>query len=228
MTERPALVRLRSALCLAGLLASASVFAQPTDEAAYQERHRAERARIAAERVRVEQRFAEEQAACQNRFAVTGCVESSRARQQQALAELQRQQNLLADEERRRRAGERLQKLDDKAAAHARQPAMPPPAPAPEREGRTPPSPPSGRLPGEKTAAERDIEREARYEAEMRERLQKNADNAARRAEQAQQAGDEQKRFDAKQREAAEYKARVLRRQADKPTTAQPLPTPPS
>ncbi len=213
-------------LLLAGLLGGSVALAQPADDAAYQERHRIERARIAAERTRLEQRFTQEQAACQHRFAVTDCVNASRAARQQGLAELQRQQNLLSDEERRRRAGERLQRLEHKADAHAEDRATRPVAP--ERQSKVPPRPPvNGKLPGTKEVPQRDLAREAQHEHAMERRQQEHAQDNARRAAQAASAAEEQRRFEAKQREAADYKARVLQREADKPSTAMPLPPPP-
>jgi hypothetical protein len=76
----------------------------------------AERARIAAERAVVEQRYAAAQADCQSRFLVSRCLEAARAQRREALDQLQRQVSLLDDADRRERAALRLQAIEQRDA----------------------------------------------------------------------------------------------------------------
>jgi colicin import membrane protein len=73
-----------------------------------------ERARIATERARADQRFAADEIACQKRFAVTDCVEKARTAQRAVHNELRRQELVLNDTERRRRTDAQQRRLQDK------------------------------------------------------------------------------------------------------------------
>jgi colicin import membrane protein len=97
-----------------------------------------ERARIAAERQALLQRFAQEEADCQRHFAVTDCVLGVRDRRRAALAPLRARELLLDEADRQRRAADR------KAAIEARQKAQavrPPPPQAPDLPPRDPAPP---------------------------------------------------------------------------------------
>ncbi len=98
------------ALALA-LLAAASVHAQGDQ---------AERERIKAERATLDARFAAEEKACRARFAVTDCVQKAQRERNAALAELRRQERVLNDAERKRRAAERQQELDERSSPEKR------------------------------------------------------------------------------------------------------------
>jgi colicin import membrane protein len=74
----------------------------------------AERARIEAERTVVNDRFAEQKRACSSRFAVTDCVEKATRERNAALSDLRRQERVLDDAERKRRAAERLKEQDER------------------------------------------------------------------------------------------------------------------
>jgi len=76
----------------------------------------AERARINAERARIAQTRTEQEAQCQTRFAVTGCVEDVRQRLKGPLAELDRQEQVLGDLDRRQRSSEQALRLERKAS----------------------------------------------------------------------------------------------------------------
>ncbi len=76
----------------------------------------AERARISAERARISQTRTEQEAQCQTRFAVTGCVEDVRNRWKGPLAELDRQEQVLGDLDRRQRSTEQALRLERKAS----------------------------------------------------------------------------------------------------------------
>lgn len=62
-----------------------------------------------------ETRFATEEAACQTRFAVTGCVTDVRRRRREVMADLNRQEGLLNSQERRAKGGDQLIRLEEKA-----------------------------------------------------------------------------------------------------------------
>lgn len=73
--------------------------------------------RIKADRGRVEAIFRAEEKACYGKFAVNDCLNAARARRRQALADLRRQEVLLNDAERRRRAAERLREMEERTSA---------------------------------------------------------------------------------------------------------------
>jgi len=98
------------ALALA-LLAAAAVHAQGDQ---------AERERIKAERATIDARFAAQEKACRARFAVTDCVQQAQRERNAAVAELRRQERVLNDAERKRRAAERQQELDERNSPEKR------------------------------------------------------------------------------------------------------------
>lgn len=159
-----------------------------------------ERARIAAERRAVDERYAAEQAECRQRFAVTGCLDEARAHRRAAQADLKRQELVLDDAERKRRASERLQAVERRRAEAASRPAaaasavvrpVPSPAPAASTPTRAPRSPQAP-----------------------------DAQAAARRAEAAQRLRDE----------AAEDRRQIREREAQRDKDGRhpaPLPLPP-
>ena len=82
-----------------------------------------ERTRLTAERRILSERFDAEQRACADRFAVTACVEETRARRREALAPLRERELRLDEAERRQRATERRAAIASKVAAAASRPA---------------------------------------------------------------------------------------------------------
>lgn len=82
-------------------------------DAAFRDELARERARIRQEREAAERRFAERERACQLRFAVNDCVHEARQQRRDVLADLRRQDILLNDAERKRKAAEALRKLDE-------------------------------------------------------------------------------------------------------------------
>ena len=107
-------------LLAAGLALPAAAQNQQAEEAA-------ERARIASERTHIEAEFEQANKACYQMFAVNDCIADSRAKRRELLADLRRQELVLNDADRRRRASERLdeieKKTEDKRAAQASAPA---------------------------------------------------------------------------------------------------------
>lgn len=71
-----------------------------------------ERQRIAAERRAAEARFVASERACQDRFAMTACVERARKEQREALTALRHQQTALDERQRQERAAERLRGIE--------------------------------------------------------------------------------------------------------------------
>ncbi|MDR6535189.1 hypothetical protein [Variovorax soli] len=77
----------------------------------------AERARLAQERKEVEERFATEQAACYQKFAVEGCLQDSRRRRRTATENIQHQEAAMNDIERKRRGAAALDRLEEKKSS---------------------------------------------------------------------------------------------------------------
>jgi hypothetical protein len=159
-----------------------------------------ERRRIAAERQEAERRFEAARRECETRFAVSSCVEQARSERRRTLELLAGRQAALDDAQRRQRAAERMQSIREKARqADAR--AAAPAASAVVRARRAPPAPRSPASP----AAE--------------PRLPVTPQEAAQRRDERAQ----------REQEAAQHRAAVLRRNAErdarKPQSA-PLPVP--
>ena len=79
----------------------------------------AERVRIEESRLQEAQSFARAEAGCYATFAVTDCLIAARARRRVALAELRRQENVLNDAERRRKAADQVLRIEKRAGASA-------------------------------------------------------------------------------------------------------------
>lgn len=75
-----------------------------------------ERARIRAARAQQEAHYQSEEAACYARFAVTDCLHEVRARRRAALADMRRQERLLNEIERKRRAQEKMDQIRNREA----------------------------------------------------------------------------------------------------------------
>ena len=100
---------------------AAAVQAQPSAASAAQAQHGQQgrqreqaRARIQAERTRIESRFNAEMADCQRRFVVTACMDEARQRRREALAVPRAEGLALDDIERRERAVARRELLQAK------------------------------------------------------------------------------------------------------------------
>jgi len=118
----PGRAALCAALCVALVWAAglAGAAGPPLDAAG-------ERQRIAAERAAVESAHTRAEARCRERFAVTTCIEQARQLRRDALGGLREQELLLADDERKRRAAERMLAIDrNRIEAESRPPAAAP------------------------------------------------------------------------------------------------------
>ena len=80
-----------------------------------------QRERIARERAEVEVMYARQERECQDRFAVTACVEDARRTRRNDLAELRRQTNALDEAQRKQRAERRRQTIRDNQAQEEEQ-----------------------------------------------------------------------------------------------------------
>jgi colicin import membrane protein len=80
----------------------------------------AERERLRTERASAQSRFVTEEKACYQRFAVHDCINEARGRRDRQLQELRRQELTLNDEERRRRAAERQREIDERNSPERR------------------------------------------------------------------------------------------------------------
>ena len=126
---RPSLVAM---LCLAGMAARA----EPADE----------RARLDLERQAITQRFGQEEQACRQRFAASGCLEDVRVRRREALALVRERELNLADFDRQQRAAQRRRLVANKMQAAAG-PAAAASEPVPEvRQAPSPGRPASASL----------------------------------------------------------------------------------
>lgn len=97
------------ALLLALLAAQARAFT-PEEE-------RVERERIQSERAQVEAAYALREQECRERFVVTSCIEDARRDRRQARERLRRQQELLDEAQRKRRAAQRMEDIRNKVSA---------------------------------------------------------------------------------------------------------------
>lgn len=111
----------RVVMVAAALLPVTSVLARgPTPAAsAPQGAEPLTRAQVAAQRAALTQRFASEQADCEQRFAVSGCMEALRLRRQAAFAPLVQRDHELAAEERKARSAAQVQRVRDREQAAA-------------------------------------------------------------------------------------------------------------
>lgn len=204
---------------LALAMATGWAAAQPQDEV------KAERARIADERGRVEARFAVEEKACYAKFGVNDCLQEARTRRREVLADLRRQEVSLNDADRRRRAAERLSEIEQRSSAAKQEQAAAQRAKAladqDEREKRQ----------AEK-AARRDTAVQTPGGEESADRTQKD-----RRAKPLRSQPAEPKSLDTKANaqafnervgEAQDHRAKIEKKLADKTKpAAKPLPVPP-
>lgn len=183
----------------------------------------AERGRIQAERDRVEARFAKEQVACYQKFAVNDCVGGARLVRREALADLRRQEVSLNAAQAKRRGAEQLSRIEEKSSPQAELDAANRRAAALEAQ--------QARQAGaEDKAAARSaagLTTDARVNDD-RDRAEKRAEAQAERATKAAAAVLEKKKYDDRQKEAqARAEERRKRIAGPAKSTAKPLEVPP-
>lgn len=146
-----------------------------------------ERASIVLERQRLNDRFALEERACANRFAVTACIDDVRARRRAELAPLRERELRLDQADRAQRAQARRSAVAQKQAAAASRPAAPPSPP--QLRLREPMPAASGALSRGQRLPDTGNERAAAAAARARESEQRRQDiEAAQRRVQQREA----------------------------------------
>jgi colicin import membrane protein len=173
--------------------------------------------RIQAERRQQEARYAREEAACYQRFAVNDCLREVRAKLRLVMEDLRRQEIAVNDEQRRLKGVEEIQRLDEKSSLKAQQE---------EAERR-------------EAAIQEHKERLKRAEQKQLDKLQSEKDRLpiAPRSER-DKSGDrptaesrtaDKQEFEEKRRQAQESRARRDKALSDKvgKPSVRPLPTPP-
>ena len=108
----------KSSIALAMLLlAGAAAAAGAATPTAAKQDDAAQRERIVRERAEAGATFQREEAACQQRFLVTPCVDAARKAEHETLARLRREEVLLDEQARRQRAAERTQTIRERISA---------------------------------------------------------------------------------------------------------------
>ncbi|MGZ5180276.1 MAG: hypothetical protein ACXWC2_07355 [Ramlibacter sp.] len=175
----------------------------------------AERARIAAERNRVEADFLSERKACYARFSVSGCIDAAAARRRDLLADLRRQEIALNDAQRKARSAERQKELERKEADAERKQAEAQARGQAERESR------QRRADDKAAKAAKSKEAAAAPKAHA-------ARPAASRATRAEPDTEEnRRRYEQRIHDAEEHKATVQQHAAEQKKASKPLPVPP-
>lgn len=172
----------------------------------------AERLRIEQEHKREENRYAQEEAACYQRFAVTDCLREVRVRRRATFEDLQRQEISLNDAERKNRAAEQIKRAEEKSSLQSEQEDIDRRAAARQayRERLE-------RAEQKKAERQKDAEQKAGVPPKARSSAASPHDSESRAAE--------KKIFDDKQRQALERKAQRDKAQAEKSgQPAKPLP----
>lgn len=183
----------------------------------------AERSRLTAERAEVDKAFNDQRGVCFKRFAVEECLAESRRKKRTALDNIKRQEALLNDAERKRRAGAALNRLDEKTSAERAADATAQREKAAkdqqERDQRA-----AAHSTSRADTKAQEAEKVRQYQSKQRAHADHLAQQASRRAE----APAEASRQAEKVRKAEAHRAEVEKKNAErtKPRSA-PLPPPP-
>lgn len=172
----------------------------------------AERAKISAERVRLEAGFLTEDAACYKKFAVNSCLGKVNSRRREAMASLRRQEILLNDEERKIRGAQEMRRIEEKSSPENLQEAADRRARAAEDY--------QSRLEREKIKqqerASAPAAEKAAHEASA-EKLLDRQKKARTRTDKQAAAAEEAKKFEERQKQAQERRAQHERDQLSRP-----------
>jgi colicin import membrane protein len=172
----------------------------------------AERARIGAERGRAQARVQKEEADCYQHFAVNDCLRDVHVRWRVVLEEFRRQDIVLNDADRQRRAQEETRQIEEKSAARGDAEAQQ------RRDSARQESAERVRRAGEKQSAA----------AAGKGVTPPQARASAPQAKTAQSRAEDKKAFEEKQRLAQERKAQRDKALAEKSgPPSKPLPDPP-
>jgi hypothetical protein len=99
-------------LCLAGLVVPSA--AQTDAERVMEQREEQQREWINQTRARHQAQFRRQEIACYQRFAVNDCLNESRRTEREVMADLRRQEVLINDAQRKRRAARQLLRSDQR------------------------------------------------------------------------------------------------------------------
>jgi colicin import membrane protein len=190
------------------------LFAAATAGAAPAEGDATERERLKAARSAIQARYAQEEKACQDRFAVNDCLDRARRTRNAALAQVRKDELALNEAERQRRAAERQEAVDERHSPERLQA---------EEERRAKAR--AEQAEREERAAEKRAKRAARQDAAAASPAQgEKEDKRPDAAEQAQNRA----RQDERAQEAEARKQRVIQRAAERrKPAASDLPVPP-
>lgn len=197
-------------------LLAAAVSAQGVDAGA-------ERARIQSERDQAEQRFRQEQRACNGKFNVTDCLNEAKAKRREKLSDLRRQEVALNDQERKHKAAERLKEIEERRSNDHQEQAARQRAKAQSdqqaRDDRA--AGKAAKKPGPEGARQ---QRAAEQQIRIREHAGDQAEAARKREQEAQEnRAEREKRL----KDAEERKAKAEKRMAErKKPAASDLPPP--
>jgi len=180
-----------------------------------------QKARISAERKAVEARYDQDRAACYQKFAVQDCIDGARRKRRTQVEDLNRQEAVINDAERQRRAAAQLDKLNRNAEPSADDAA--------NRERAL-----QSQKDREQRAADREASRQTKeaqeaaarrsFENKQRAHAQEQAKSAEERAQEQAERQRYEDRLKKAEQDRAELEARNAKR--TKPRSA-PLPTPP-
>lgn len=204
------------------LLACASVHAQPVDPASGAAAD-AERSRIQAERDKVEERFARDEAACYQKFSVSDCLIQARTARRELISDLRRQELSLNAADARRRGAEQLSRIEEKSSpqAFADEAARRAQALEDQKERQ--------RVFDDKSVGKADAQadRAARLK-ESGDKTKATQQKQSDRASKAQEASAAKKSYETKLKDAQAREAQRQKRLAEPPKTppTRPLPTP--
>jgi len=184
------------------LLASACVLLAAFETARADDR--ADRERIARQRAEADARFQARRQECEQRFAVTSCVDEARAEHRQAVQRLRGEEGVLDEAQRRQRAAARMAAIEQRQRGEQERAS----APRASRES----APMQVKPPRERPAAA------ARHASAPASAPDHAADEARSRA-----------RFEDRQRQAREHREQAQERQAQREKDGKkvaPLPDP--
>ena len=196
-----------------------------------------QRARIAAERSDAEAAFRAQEKACYGKFAVNDCLNAARAHRREVLADLRRQEMSVNDAQRKRKAAEHLNAIEERASPDKRQQDAQRRTAALEKQ-RERESAAAQKAAERSSKAQEAAGRAARdgargdasrgpHTADQARAESKRAEAAAARTRRAEEAARNVKEREQKQLDAEDRKAGVDQRLAErKKPKAQPLPGP--
>ncbi len=159
----------------------------------------AERARIREERTQAQRLYEARAKECSERFAVTGCLEEARAQRREALDRLRHEELVLDNAKRKQRAAERSSRIREKQVELESKPG--PLVVRERKEGGSKPAPRKAASAPAQSASQSSL-------------TPRVSDEQAKRNKAA---------FDAKQKQAAEHRAEVERRNAERLQKGKPV-----